>query len=349
MSRAGKAKTVMIRRTEDERGALGVAGAALTGLVSAGAGLGLGWLAVSRWAIDHDMTLPLAIDADRRAFDSPRAGRLSYYHDRRGEGTPLVLLHSINAGASAFEVSPLFEALRGQRPVYAPDLPGFGFSDRSDREYTPELYAAAIEDMLESVVGDAADVVAMSLTSEFAARVALRRPDLVRSLALLSPSGFNRRDQNATQRSNSSGTSDRVRRVLLWPGWSQALYDLLVTRPSLRYFLRQSFVGEPPEELIDYAYLTTHQPGARFAPFAFVSGRLFTRDIRETVYERLDRPALVIYDDDAFVSFETLPDVLARHDNWRAERVAPTMGLPHWERPRETVAALERFWAGQPA
>lgn len=48
---------------------------------------------------------------------------------------PLLLIHSVNAAASAFEVKPLFYYYRGRRPMYALDLPCFGQSDRSDRFY----------------------------------------------------------------------------------------------------------------------------------------------------------------------------------------------------------------------
>jgi hypothetical protein len=88
------------------------------------------------------------------------------------------------------------------------------------------------------------------------------------------------------------------------------------------------------------------QPGARFAPLSFISGQLFTRDIRETVYERLTQPTLVLYDRDEFASFDALPTTLVRRPNWAAERVAPTKGLPHFEQLGKTTAALDRFWAG---
>ncbi len=56
------------------------------------------------------------------------------------------------------------------------------------------------------------------------------------------------------------------------PVWSQPFYDMLATRASIRYFLRKSFVGQPDPGLVEYDFATSHQPGARFAPLAFISG-----------------------------------------------------------------------------
>ncbi len=74
--------------------------------------------------------------------------RLSYYV--AGNGPPLLLVHSINAAASAYEVRPIFERMVATNRVYAVDLPGFGFSDRSKREYTPRLYTDAIHENARS-------------------------------------------------------------------------------------------------------------------------------------------------------------------------------------------------------
>jgi pimeloyl-ACP methyl ester carboxylesterase len=325
-------------------------GKTLGGMAAALLGATAGWLGYSAVFIDHNLPLPPAIEAERTLFDSPTAGALSFYADRRGAGRPLVLIHSINAGASGYEMRPLFEQYRGERPVYALDLPGFGFSERSDRAYSPQLYTAAVISFLESQLDEAADVVAFSLSSEFAARAALERPDLISSLALLSPTGFtDRPNENRSERASRTASSDRVLRFFQTPLWSQGFYDLLVTRPSLRYFLQRGFVGPVDEGLVEYAYLATHQPGARYAPLYFISGKLFSPDIRTTVYERLELPVLVMYDRDANIRFDTLPQLLEQRPNWQATRIAPTLGLPHWERRDDTRQALDDFWARTPA
>jgi pimeloyl-ACP methyl ester carboxylesterase len=315
--------------------------------LGAGAALGAGltgaaaWTLYSRYFVSHQENLPDAIDAGRRDIPGP-SGRVSYYADEAAGELPLVLLHSINAAASAYEMKPLFEHYRGWRNVYAPDLPGFGFSARADKEYSPDLYAGAIVRFLESAVRRPADVVALSLTSEFAARAALARPDLFRSLALISPTGFSSR--------RPGGGSERVRRGFSFPLWSQAFYDLLTTRPSLRHYLRKSFGGRVDGGLAAYDYATSHQPGARFAPLYFVSGRLFSPRIAEDVYARLRLPVLVVYDRDGYVDFARLPGFLRTRENWNAARVPSTRGLPHFERLENTARRLEGFWqAVQPA
>ena len=318
------------------------------------AGLGViagvvgGWLLYSRFLVDHQAPLPPAVDVERRSFMAVRhPRRMNYYADTTGEGRPLVLLHSINAAASAYEMRPIFLHYQGQRPVYALELPGFGSSERTDRVYSYRLYTDSIIDFLSKIVGEPADVVALSLTNEFAARAALEQPELFNSLTMISPSGFTLKQQKvSSQRASDDGTSDRAYQVLSNPLWSQAFYDLLATRPSIRYFLSQSFEGKVDAGLSAYGYATSHQPGARFAPLYFVSGKLFSPDVREAVYEKLTIPVLVIYDRDGFVRFDTLHEVADPRDNWYLARIIPTKGLPQFEKMPEVAAALDGFWAG---
>jgi pimeloyl-ACP methyl ester carboxylesterase len=325
------------------------AGMTATATIGAAAGAVGGWLGLSRVLVNHEVALPPAIEAERQRFVGLGAGPLSYYVARETEGRPLVLLHSVNAAASAYEMRPLFEAYRARRPVYALDFPGYGFSERGERAYTPALFAAAVEDLLQTQVpGDEpVDVVALSLGCEFAAQAALEVGGRIRSLVLISPTGLGQKRDGAgaEEREERRNANARRLRAFSVPVWSQPFYDLLATRASIRYFLGKSFVGRPDRGLAEYDFATSHQPGARFAPLAFISGQLFKENVRETVYERLTQPVLVLHDEDGYTSFEALPGVLERRPNWRAERIAPTRGLPQFEELAQTTAALDRFWA----
>lgn len=298
------------------------------------------WIAYRAMAVDHGKSLPPAINAPREEMHGINSTFLSYYADVSGDGKPLVLLHSINAAASAYEMKPLFDYYRGKRPVYALELPGYGFSERADRSYTPELFAAAIRDFLHTI-NTPVDVVTLSLSSEFAAIAATDEPELFRSITMMSPTGFS---DSPLQVGTETGLSDRLYKFFTFPVWSQALYNLLTIKPSIRYFLGLQFVGEPDEGMIEYANKASSQQGAKNAPYYFVSGKLFTPDIFHKFYLRLRTPTMVLYDEDPNISFDALPTILERNESFRARRIPNTLGLPHFERLDKVTEALENFW-----
>src|SRR5690242_12695065 len=98
----------------------------------------------------RDTTLPLAVSGELRILETQRAGRIGYYV--AGSGNPLLLVHSVNAAASAYEVRPLFEHYRSERTVYALELPGFGHSQRGKRDYTPRMMTDAILALVDEIV-----------------------------------------------------------------------------------------------------------------------------------------------------------------------------------------------------
>jgi len=78
-----------------------------------------------------------ALRAERIAF----GGLICYV---AGSGPPLVLVHSVDAAASAAEVRPVFEHCRATHTVFAIDLPGFGFSERANRRDDPRRMTDAL-------------------------------------------------------------------------------------------------------------------------------------------------------------------------------------------------------------
>ena len=99
------------------------------------------------------MAKPLtpALDAEQFAVSLDGNVTLRGYQGEVSEGTPLVLLHSINAAPSAMEIRPLFEHYRDKRPVMAPDLPGFGLSDRPAVSYSSRPVCAVDRGVAEGL------------------------------------------------------------------------------------------------------------------------------------------------------------------------------------------------------
>jgi pimeloyl-ACP methyl ester carboxylesterase len=257
----------------------------------------------------------------------------------------MLFVHSVNAAASAYEMRPLYEYYRMTRRVYAIDLPGFGFSSRGNRAYTPRRMTDAILAMVETIRiihGRAPiDVVALSLGCEFAARAASQWPGVLNSLALISPTGFSA-DTPLDAPPNSTRAMPAVRDAVSAPLWNRALYDLLTSRPSLRYFLRRAWGSRAIDEgLLAYDYLTAHQPGAQFAPYAFIAGYLFSRDIL-AVYRSLSLPVWVAHGVRGdFTDYARLR-TFAGAPRWTIQAFR-TGALPHFEQLGVLTAAYDHF------
>ena len=293
--------------------------------------------------------LPAPVSGQRHEFGTP-FGRLTYYAagpEAESHVPPLLLVHSINAAGSAYEIKPLYEHYRQNRTVYALELPGFGHSERGKREYSVRVMTDAIlrcVGEIQDVHGRSPiDALAVSLSSEFLARAVTETPLRFRTLALVSPTGFRSRDKTTKWRDGTRGMPG-LHAFFECPLWSEAFFRLLTSRAGIRYFLRKTW-GSPDidEGLAEYDYLTTHQPGAQHAPYYFVSGFLFSQDALR-IYQSLTLPVWMSHGVRGdFVDYSNKTVVEGRA-NWTIE-VFKTGAMPHFEAREAFIRSYDAFLA----
>jgi len=254
----------------------------------------------------------------------------------KGQGRPLLLVHTINASASAAEIRPMFDLMSQHRTVYAIDLPGYGTSERSDRLYTPRLMTDAILDLasyIRTQHGDKPiDAMAASLSCEFLARAAFEQPSTFNTLSLVSPTGMTGLKLRQAKEGTTYG-QNWLWSTLKGPGWGRLLFKGL-TRPGvIRYFLNKTWGSRAIDEsMYDYAVWTTRQPGAEHAPLCFLSAQMFSADIT-TVYDGLDLPVWMSHGVRGdFVDYRG-KERFADRDNWRFT-VFDSGALPYFEHPQ---------------
>ena len=300
---------------------------------------------------DDSPVLPPAVSGERLLIDTP-TGQVCCYRAGPAPGAaspaaPMLLVHSVNAAASAYEVRPLHEHFAASRPVYSLDLPGYGFSERRPGEYTPRQMTDALHAVVAQVQRDhgpvPVDALALSLASEFLARAATEDPMAFRSLALVSPTGFS----GARRRYAPAGGSrkvDALYRVLSRPGIGAPVFRWL-TRPGvIRYFLQRTWGGKTiDEDMWAYDVLTTRQPGAWHAPISFLTACLFSTDIN-ALYEKLAMPVWMSHGVRGdFVDYRGI-DTVSDRPNW-SFTVFQAGALPHFEVGVPFLAEYERFLA----
>ena len=181
--------------------------------------------------IDTPQPLESALPGEARLYRW-RSGHIFYKVLGTPANPPLVLLHSPGIGASAHEMRHIMAQLSQQYHVYAPDLPGFGLSDRLNNDYTIDTYTDFCHDFLTEVVQIAshpATLLASGISCTYAVEVAHNFPDICERLVLISPIAL-------------AGTRHLPRAfslLLRLPPFGLSLYTLCSTRSALRWLHTQ--------------------------------------------------------------------------------------------------------------
>ena len=255
------------------------------------------------------------------------------------EAPPLVLLHAPNIGADAQEMRDILAPLAQSYRVYAPDLLGFGLSDRPNIEYSTAMYSALCQDFVREVVKEPATLLASGLSCNYAVAAASNAPDLCAALVLISPVALQGRSRSFPL----SEFADT-------PPVKALLYPLLSTR--LGFMLMHSRRKSGQSSPIDFAhfYASTHQLGAEHAAMALLAGKL-TEDITRQ-FETLQQPTLLIWGTQALEEQSTIASM---HE--AATLADPTRRIRHVElipqadlavqaeQPEAVAAAIRRWQA----
>jgi len=231
-------------------------------------GGGFGGLALYNRRLERGGQLTNRLGGETRYYRW-RGGDLAY--SVAGEGEPLLLVHGVYAGASSFEFRKNFQELSKSFRVHALDLLGCGMSERPSRRYEPEDVVSQVEDFVREEIGGSAHLVASSLSAALVVPAAVRSPRLFEKLVLICPTGYGTLDRR------SGRLGDVIYGLFLAPVLGNTLYHAIVSVWGLRYYLGSMAYHNSDlvtEELIEDYYRASHQPGARYFPAAFVSGKL---------------------------------------------------------------------------
>lgn len=108
-----------------------------------------------------------------------------------GSGAPLLMIHGSGPGVSAWANWRLvMPELAKARRVIAPDMVGFGFSDRpAGIAYTMDTWVRQAVDLLDALDLERADLVGNSFGGALALALTVRHPERVRRLVLMGSVG----------------------------------------------------------------------------------------------------------------------------------------------------------------
>jgi len=148
--------------------------------------------------------------------------------DHHSVAAPLVFLHGMGTGAALWVLN--LASVATQRNVYAVDMLGFGRSSRvtfsSDPAIAEMEFVESLEAWRQAVQLDVFILVGHCFGAFIATSYALRYPNCVRHLLVVSPWGFS--EQQSKTSSVSTGTANSVAETQLpMPLWVKVLALLL--------------------------------------------------------------------------------------------------------------------------
>lgn len=261
-------------------------------------------------------------------------------YETRGEGTPVLLLPAFSTVSTRGEMRGIAQRLSSQYQVVALDWPGFGESDRLPVQYESALYRQFLLDFVRDIFTRPITIVAAGHAAGYAMHLAQAIPQSVSRIVLVAPTWRGPLPTMGVDR-QLSGT---VRQLVRSPILGQALYQMNTTPSFLRLMYgRHVYVDNAKltPEFIAHKRQITQQPGARFAPVAFVTGAI--DPVRErsdflAYFQSLGVPVLVIVGEQVPAKSREEMDVLAELPGVKAVVLPGSLGM--YEEYAEAVAEV---------
>jgi len=119
------------------------------------------------------------------------AGSVNTAYLSAGEGLPVIFLHG--AGAGAVTWYPSIGAVSKSYHVIAPDIVGYGESDKPDAPYDRAYFSKWLNEFLSALNISKAHVVGLSQGGAIALQFALDNPDMIDKLVLVDAGGLGAR------------------------------------------------------------------------------------------------------------------------------------------------------------
>lgn len=302
-------------------------------------GAGVAALAAVNAAIQRNALEPddSALGGTARLFPW-KHGRIFYKEaGLNNPGLPIVFVHGIGAGTSSFMWRKNFDDLANDFRVYAFDLLGFGFSDKpASAPYSADLYVELISDFIREVAGGTANVVASSLGASYVVRVADEHPELINSMILNAPAGYD----TLNTRPGMAGAA--FYGLLQSPVLGTSFYNVMASERSIRDYARRTLFYDyrrVTKRLVGHLYATSHQAGAQHAIAAFLSGYL-NCDMRAAFARLTHRVVLVWGKQDVTTPIPKGIALLDLNPRARLDTFDFCRAMPEQEHPEEFNALV---------
>jgi len=256
--------------------------------------------------------------------DSIKTGTVKTTYLSAGQGDPVILLHgNIMNGISWF---PVIGPLSSRFMVIAPDIVGYGESDKPPAPYDSHYYCSWLSDFMDALGLQKANVVGHSQGGAIALRYALDYPERLEKLAIVDSAGLVSLE--------SLGGLFAMIWYILCPSQKASI------RIS-KYMLHNHEESIGLEALRKYCIEVSRMPGARRA--ALLSNKLGSLISPEQLGIISHETILIWGDQDNFYSVSQAKDAHKSVPRCQIRIISNSGHIPFFDQPKEFNNVLLRF------
>ena len=252
------------------------------------------------------------------------AGNIKTKFLSAGQGKPVILLHG-NPSYGIFWY-PVIGQLSSQFKVIAPDIVGYGESDKPPASYDSHYYCSWLSDLMDALDLQKANIVGHSQGGAIALHYALDYPERVEKLVIVDSGGLGRLE------------SVGVMFALIW-------YVLCPSRKaSLRiwkYSLHKSEKSIGLKALREYGVEVSRMPGARRAPL--LGGKVGSRIPPEQLGNISQETLLIWGEQDNYYSVSQAEDAHKSIPGSQIRIISNSGHNPFYDQPKEFNNVLMKF------
>lgn len=194
-----------------------------------------------------------------------RFGKIRY--QKKGSGSPLLLIHDLTVGSSNYEYHRLINNLTQKHLIYSIDLLGYGLSDKPSMTYTNNLYEQLVSDFIKNVIGRKTSVVVTGESVPFVIMACHNNPDIFNKIICINPQSLYLQNQIPSKQTNL------LKLLFETPVLGTFIYHILTNKYTIERSFREYYFchsGEVKEKYI-YNYLEAAHLGNYNAKYSFAS------------------------------------------------------------------------------
>lgn len=267
-----------------------------------------------------------------------RFGKIRY--QKKGSGSPLLLVHDLTVGSSNYEYHRLINNLTENHEVYSIDLLGYGLSDKPSITYTNNLYEQLISDFIKNVIKRKTSIVVSGESVPFVMLSCHNNPEIINKLICINPQNLYLQNQIP------SNQTKLMKFFLEIPILGTFTYHVLTNRHTFEKMFQENYFCHPIEIKEKYIlnYLEAAYAGSYYSKFSFASyvGKYMNLNILHELKE-INNSILMI-------GGEKEIDIKTTIDNYKYYNAAieiayipETKHLPQLESPDETIDQITVF------